>query len=72
MLILRTSPLTGKSNTMDLDITEEQVWQYSNGALLQQAFPNLTAEEREFFKTGYTQEDWDMMFGEPEFDEEEA
>ena len=43
MLILRTSPLTGKSNTMDLDITEDQVWQYRNGALLQQAFPNLTA-----------------------------
>lgn len=63
MLILRTSPLTGLSNTMDLDITEEQVWQYRNGALLQQAFPNLTAEEREFFKTGYTAEDWEMMFG---------
>jgi len=48
---------------MDLDITEEQVWQYRNGALLQDAFSNLTAEEREFFKTGYTAEDWEMMFG---------
>lgn len=73
MLILRTSPLTGKSNTMDLDITEDQVWQYRNGALLQQAFPNLTAEEREFFKTGYTPEDWEMLFGRSEdmFEEEE-
>ena len=69
MLITRTSPVTGQTNTMDLDITEEQVWQYRNGALLQQAFPNLTAAEREFFKTGYTAEDWEMLFG---TEEEEA
>ena len=71
MLIARVSPLTGEENIMDLDITEEQVWQYRNGALLQNAFPNLTAEEREFFKTGLTAEDWSMMFGSEEDLEEE-
>lgn len=73
MLIARISPLTGKETIMDLDITEDQVWAYRNGALLQDAFPNLTAEEREFFKTGYTAEDWELMFGsDEEFEEEEA
>lgn len=63
MKIMRTSPFTGQSNTMDLDITMEQIQQYLDGALLQDAFPNLTAAEREFFKTGYTAEDWEMLFG---------
>lgn len=73
MLIARVSPLTGKETIMDLDITEDQVWAYRNGALLQDAFPNLTADQREFFKTGYTAEDWELMFGsDEEFEEEEA
>lgn len=73
MLIARISPLTGKETIMDLDITEDQVWAYRNGALLQDAFPNLTADQREFFKTGYTAEDWELMFGsDEEFEEEEA
>lgn len=71
MLITRISPLTGLSNTMDLDITEEQVWAYRNGALLQDAFSNLTADQREFFKTGYTAEDWELMFGSGEEFEED-
>jgi hypothetical protein len=72
MLIARVSPLTGKETIMDLDITEDQVWAYRNGALLQDAFPNLTADQREFFKTGYTAEDWELMFGSDEEFEEEA
>ena len=72
MLISRVSPFTGKETIMDLDITAEQVEQYRNGALLQNAFPNLSASEREFYKTGYTQEDWDEIFGMEEYDEEEA
>ena len=34
---------------------------YNAGALLQDAFPQLTAEEREFFKTGVTKEEWDEV-----------
>ena len=62
MLIERVSPFSGKTNVMDLDVTEADLWLYRNGALLQQAFPNLSPAEREFIKSGFTQEDWDMMF----------
>lgn len=48
---------------MELAITEAQVQAYNNGALLQNAFPNLNADEREFFKTGITPQEWDAQFG---------
>lgn len=36
---------------------------YKNGALIQEAFPFLTAEEREFLMTGLTPAMWDRLFG---------
>lgn len=39
-------------------------WQ--NGALIQNAMPELTADEREFLLTGMTPEEWDATFGEEE------
>lgn len=66
MLITKTSPLTGKENTMDLPITQEQLdyWK-SSRKVIQEVFPNLSAVEREFLISGYTEEDWQMMFGAP-------
>jgi len=63
MQITRANPFTGKETTLDLDITVQQIEAYEQGALIQDAFPNLTAGEREFLKTGITDEDWDKMFG---------
>ena len=37
---------------------------YMNGALLQDAFPNLSIDDREFLKTGYSPEGWNQIFGE--------
>jgi hypothetical protein len=71
MLITRTSPLTGNSHSIELDITEEQIAMYNNGALLQDAFPNLNSEEREFFKSGITPIEWKMMMTIMEDDDEE-
>lgn len=61
MQIQRTSIITGITRTLNLDITEEQISAYMNGALIQKAFPNLTADEREFILTGITAEEWDTM-----------
>jgi hypothetical protein len=36
---------------------------YEAGALLQNAFPMLDADEREFIKTGITPQEWDALFG---------
>jgi hypothetical protein len=64
MLIMRISMLSGEVNEMDLDITPAQLESYELfGVLLQDAFPNLSPDEREFIKTGITPEEWDDAFG---------
>ena len=60
----KTSPLTGKTTTLDIDVTEEQIASWQGGELIQNAMPNLTADEREFIKTGITAEEWEELFGE--------
>jgi hypothetical protein len=65
MKVTRTSAFTGITRTLDLPITAEQVVAYyDKGVLLQNAFPNLTPDEREFIKTGVTAEEWACVFGE--------
>jgi hypothetical protein len=59
MLITRTSMLSGNTTERELDITVKQIRDYERGTLLQDAFPNLSADDREFFKTGITEEEWD-------------
>ena len=63
--VIRVSPLTGKSNIMQLDITLDQLHQWENGlGLIQDIMPNLTASEREFIMSGMTDDDWNEAFGE--------
>lgn len=73
MEITKASPLTGKPSTMDLDITFDQLIEYNKGEkLIQDVFPNLNADEREFLMTGYTPDDWDVMYpSEDELEETE-
>ena len=63
MLVERVSPISG-TNVMDLPITQAQLDAYANGAMIQDAFPNLTPDQREFIKTGYTAEEWEQIFSE--------
>jgi len=63
MLVKRTSPFTGITRTLDLNITAAQVARYNNGWLLQDAFPDLSPGDREFFKTGITDEEWEKHMG---------
>ena len=69
MEIVRTSQMTGKVHKMDLPITQDQINAYEGGILLQDAFPNLSADQREFFKSGITAEEWNAAFGEEDDDE---
>jgi len=62
MIITRKSPISKLEHSMDLDITEKQIEKWQQGELIQNAFPNLTASEREFIKTGITDEEWDLAF----------
>lgn len=59
MLITRTSIVTGATRTIDLPVTEEQIAAWQNGALIQNAMPNLTPAQREFLMTGITDDEWD-------------
>lgn len=63
MKITRKSPLTGETNTMDIDVTPDQMDAWARGKRIQTVMPNLTAGEREFILSGYTPEDWRIIFG---------
>jgi hypothetical protein len=64
MQITKISTISGKSNTMDLNVTQEQLDVYAKGGvLIQNVFPNLNPSEREFIKSGITPTEWTEMFG---------
>jgi hypothetical protein len=64
MLVTRVSVISRKENTMDLDITRDQLNRYEFGlGLIQDIFPNLPHGEREFIKTGITPQEWEELFG---------
>lgn len=58
MNLTRRDPFTGKENTMDLNITQEQLNRWMDGELVQNVFPNLTPNEREFIMTGIMPDSW--------------
>ena len=63
MLITQNSKLTGKLNTMELDITYNKYTKYKLGKEnVQDVFPNLNTEEREFLISGITSQEWDSFF----------
>ena len=64
MNITRTSVVSNITRTIDLPITEEQLRAYQNGMHVQNAFPDLDVDQREFIITGITAEEWDATFGE--------
>jgi hypothetical protein len=64
MEIVRQSPFSGKINKREINVTLEQLDAWTKGALIQNAMPNLSAEDREFIKTGITPEEWAEVFGE--------
>mgnify|MGYP003653009749 FL=1 len=63
MLIKRTSRISGKTTTMEINVTAEQILEWYEGALIQDAMPHLTPDEREFIKTGITPDEWNNMLG---------
>ena len=64
MQITRISMFTNKVHTMDINVTQEQIALWESGTLIQNAMPNLSADEREFIKTGVTPSEWAGVFGE--------
>jgi len=70
MLIHLRSAFSGQINSMNLDVTEDQLvlWKVKN-YLIQDAMPNLNEVEREFLITGMTEEEQIEFYS--QFEEEE-
>lgn len=64
--VRRTSQLTGITRDRFINVDPDQIVLFNRGALVQEAFPQLSAEEREFLLTGITGEEWDEMLGSEE------
>ena len=63
MLITRTSLITGIEHTREVRVTLDQLHRYQAGGLsIQDAFPNLNADDREFILSGITPEEWKEAF----------
>ncbi len=68
MFITMTSPFSGDVNTMEIDVTHEQLDEFNDpkGRCIQSIMPELSADEREFIMTGITPAEWDAMYEEEE------
>ena len=68
MNVTKISSLTGKENTLNIDVTPEQLFRIENRMntteLIQNIVPNLSMSDREFLMAGITNEEWIRMFGE--------
>jgi len=62
--LTRTSMASGTTRTRTLSIRESDLKAYEGGkVLLQDAFPYLSPSDREWIKTGITDEEWKDLFG---------
>ncbi|MDB4286366.1 hypothetical protein N9933_03605 [bacterium] len=62
--ITKKSSFTGVVRTLFIAVTQTQLDDWENGALIQDAMPHLTTDEREFLMTGTTPDEWDAVFKE--------
>ena len=63
MLITKKSMFSGEWNTIDIPVSQWQIDAWESGTLIQDAMPNLSADQREFLKTGVTPDEWINTFG---------
>lgn len=58
-----TGPCMVTGKLYSVTVPAEGLFQYRNGSLAQDAFPNLSREDREFLISGYSPEGWNEIFG---------
>ena len=62
MLIRKQSLISGKYNSMELPVTEQQLSAWKSGTVIQDAMPQLSDYQREFLITGMDSEEQDLYF----------
>lgn len=74
MIVTRTSQLSGKTHTREIDVEPGLLVRWVEGRdrrLIQDAFPHLDADDREFIMTGITPEEWDEAFAPGDLEDED-
>jgi 7,8-dihydro-6-hydroxymethylpterin-pyrophosphokinase len=61
MIVTRKNIFTGVERSLDLDVTQEGLNRWKNGELIQNVFPHLSVDEREFLMTGILGEEWNEL-----------
>jgi hypothetical protein len=62
MKVTKQSVITKNVSTREMDVTEEQLARHRNGANVQDVFPHLSVDDREFIVSGVTPEEWAAAF----------
>ena len=63
MKVQRKSIISGQMNTMELNVTPQQMERFYGGReLTQNIFRHLNSEEREFLISGMIPSEWDSTF----------
>ena len=55
--------LTGVTHTKELPVTSLELDVWMSGELIQNVFPHLSDDDREFLMTGITPEEWESLHG---------
>jgi hypothetical protein len=61
--------VTGKEQRVT--VKAEDLFRYRQGSYVQDAFPYLDKGDREFLISGYSDEGWKQVFGDPDSDAED-
>jgi hypothetical protein len=75
MKITKKCPFTQAVNTLDLNITQDQVDAWHAGGYIQEIMPHLSPDEREFLISGAAPGEWEKQFshdGEEEDQDEDV
>ena len=61
MNITKKSMITGISRTLDIDVDPDTYMRWEDGmdGMIQNVFPHLNPDDREFLMTGITSDEWD-------------
>jgi len=63
MKITKLDPMTGNTNTLEIDMTPEQLSRVNAGVeTIQTIVPHLNSDDREFLISGITPDSWDKIF----------
>lgn len=57
-----TGPCMNSGKEYSVKVPKEGLYKYRCGALIQDAFPDLSAGDREFLITGFSPEGWDHLY----------